>query len=98
MTDARAAPVLARRLVTVGGHARMNTVCLRRCLGDGSFQMPAEAVPPLRRRAPTGPDGSSFNWRSRLGELEALSKERLEREQDVEVTRHARADAPKRNH
>jgi hypothetical protein len=38
-------------------------------------RMPAEAIPPPRRRKPSAPDASSFNWQIRLGELEALSKD-----------------------
>jgi hypothetical protein len=43
-------------------------------------RMPAEAIPPPRRRKPSAPDASSFNWQIRLGELEALSKEHQEQQ------------------
>ena len=46
--------------------------------------MPAEAIPPSRRRKPGLPDASSFDWLSRLGELEALSREQQEQQQEIE--------------
>ena len=42
--------------------------------------MPAEAIPPLRRNKSKVPDANTFNWQSRLRELEALSREHHERE------------------